>query len=75
MADRTTGSRYFRSEMGSHHIVGHGCVEDDYSERSGGKQGKRKNWEMVRFPSDKLNPESLNGPVICYKGVRKDEKD
>lgn len=76
MEDRTTGSRYFRSELGSHHITGHGCVEDDYSETSGSKGQKRywKKWEKPRFPSDRRDPNSLNGPVIIVqKGKVKED--
>lgn len=71
MAERTTGSRYTMSQFGGH-IAGHGCVEDDYSETSGCKKREKK-WASVRLPHDKINPESLNGPVICYKGGERDE--
>ena len=72
MDERTTGSRYTISQFGGH-IAGHGCVEDDYSEKSGCKQHKKK-WERVRFPHDHVNPEELNGPIICYKASERDEK-
>ena len=65
-----TGNMYRTSGMHNGRRAGSGCLEDDYSETSGGKMV----WESVkvRLPNDKVKPESLNGPVICYKaGERK----
>ena len=45
-------------------------VEDDYSEESGGKLHDQK-LNKVRLPSDKVDPKSLNGPVIIVKEGRK----
>jgi hypothetical protein len=73
MSDRTTGAQWFRTTLGGNHIAGHGCMEDDYSEKSGCKQYEKK-WEQVRFPHDNTKPEELNGPVICYKAGKRDEK-
>ena len=52
--------------------AGCGVVEDDYSEESYGR-GLCRPWETVRFPSDDLNPEELNGPcVVIQEGKRQD---
>jgi hypothetical protein len=53
-------------------IAGMGMAYDDYSEESGNPGYCR--YEEVRLPHDGINPEELNGPVICYKGEHKKEK-
>lgn len=45
--------------------AGTGIISDDYSEESMGRDHYRS--VLVRFPSDGIKPEELNGPVICYK--------
>ena len=59
-------------------LAGHGCVEDDYSDESGCKPWLKRDINKdyrVRFVSDKLPPESLNGPVIIVQeGRKKDGK-
>ena len=73
MAERTTGSQWLWSNLGQHHLAGHGCIEDDYSERSGCKNYEKKG--LVRFPNDNKRPEDLNGEVIIVqKGRKKDGK-
>lgn len=50
---------------------GDGMVHDDYSEESGNRNYELRR-PLVRFSSDKVNPESLNGPVIIVqKGNKK----
>lgn len=58
-------------------IAGDGIMEDDYSESSGCKRWIKHNWsdQRVRFPSDKRDPESLNGPVIIIQEGRKKNAD
>ena len=46
--------------------AGIGVVYDDYSEESGNPSYFHN--EPVRFPHDGIDPETLSGPVICYKG-------
>ena len=46
--------------------AGIGSLYDDYSEDSGECDFEKH--QTVRFPHDGVKPESLNGPVICYKG-------
>jgi hypothetical protein len=65
MDERTTGAQWFKSSLGRGHIAGHGCVEDDYSERSGGRNYEKRS--LVRFPNDNVDPNLLNGPVIIIK--------
>lgn len=72
MAERTTGARLLRTTMAGGHIAGHGCIEDDYSEKSGCRQ-REKPFEKVRFPNDRQNPEDLNGPVIIVQKGRNTE--
>ena len=73
MADKRTDNLYFRSQIGNHHVAGHGCVEDDYSERSGCRDYEKH--DLVRFPHDNIKPEELNGEVIIVqKGRKKDGK-
>ena len=45
--------------------AGYGIIHDDYSEESGNRDYEKHN--LVRFPHDNIEPEELNGPVICYK--------
>lgn len=52
--------------------AGIGVAYDDYSEESGNPD--RCRYEAVRLPHDGIDPEELNGPVICYKGEHKKEK-
>jgi len=62
------------SQFRHRHVAGHGCVEDDYSETSGNRnyEGRRP---LVRFATDGINPNDLNGPVIIVqKGRKKDGK-
>lgn len=49
---------------------GDGMLHDDYSEDSGNRnyEGRRP---LVRFSSDKVSPESLNGPVIIVQKGKK----
>jgi hypothetical protein len=69
MAERTTGRQWTMSSFRHHHIAGHGCVEDDYSERSGCKNYEKRG--AVRFPNDHIEPEKLNGEVIIVQEGRK----
>lgn len=56
--------------------AGHGSIEDDYSEDSGGKRVEIDEFRpLVRFVTDKQDPNSLNGPVIVVQeGRKKDDK-
>lgn len=73
MGERRTGAQLLRTTLaGGKHIAGHGCIEDDYSERSGCPR-REKPWESVRFPNDRLEHEALNGPVIIVQEGRKKE--
>ena len=73
MSERRTGGQLLRTTLaGGNHIAGHGCIEDDYSEQSGCPH-REKRWEAVRFPSDNVEPETLNGPVIIVQKGRKKE--
>lgn len=73
MAERRTGAQWLRTTLaGRNRIAGHGCIEDNYDEDSGCPR-KEKPWEAVRFPSDNVEPESLNGPVIIVQKGRKKE--
>lgn len=49
--------------------AGNGILSDDYSEASGNKDYEK--YGRVRFPHDKLSPESLNGPVIIVQEGKK----
>lgn len=71
MADKKMGKVYTRTSLHGGHIAGHGCIEDDYSETSGCKYYEKKG--LVRFPHDKIQPESLNGEVIIVQKGRKTE--
>lgn len=50
-------------------IAGDGIISDDYSEESGNTW--RTKGGKVRFPNDKRDPRSLNGPVIIVQEGRK----
>lgn len=68
MADRKTGRQYLQTSFrNGGRKAGIGTLYDDYSEESGGKDYEKHT--LVRFPNDNKEPEDLNGPVICYKGV------
>lgn len=67
-----TGNLYRRTSLYGGHVAGDGMLYDDYSEQSGG-------WDYdpgtvrVRMPHDDVEPEKLNGPIVCYKaGERMD---
>ena len=65
-------SAWLRTDRGR--LAGSGMVEDDYSEKSGCKPWFKRNISKdvaVRFVTDKLPPESLNGPVIIVQEGRK----
>ena len=66
MANRKTGRQYMTTSFrNGGRRAGMGILYDDYSEESGGKDCEKPTW--VRFPHDNVDPEDLNGPVICYK--------
>ena len=47
-----------------------GMAYDDYSEESFGS-GRYHEWERVRFSTDVVKPEELNGPVIIVQAGKK----
>ena len=61
-----------RTGFGTGKFAGHGCVEDDYSEESGGKHYDEKGF--VRFPHDKIDPDRMTGEVIIVQKGRKNVK-
>ena len=66
MADRNMGNLYTTTSFRhGGRKAGIGILYDDYSEESGNPCYEKH--EMVRFPHDDIEPEDLNGPVICYK--------
>lgn len=71
-----TGNLYRKSSLGyGARRAGTGISEDDYSEESSGYGlgNSRDPYERVRFPSDSVKPEELNGEVIIVQpGKRKD---
>lgn len=70
MADKKTGRQYMTTSFrNGGRRAGIGALYDDYSEESGGKDYGKPTW--VRFPHDNVDPEDLNGPVICYKEGKK----
>ena len=69
MAERRTGALWLRTTLAGNRVAGHGCIEDDYSERSGCRDYE-PGWERVRFPNDDKKPEDLNGPVIIVQKGR-----
>lgn len=68
----TSGKQMTNTSFGnSGRIAGIGIITDDYSEESGNPNYDK--YESVRFPNDRINPESLNGEVIVVqKGRNKD---
>lgn len=73
MAERRTGGQWLWSNLGQHHIAGHGCNEDDYSEESGNRNHEKRG--RVRFVNDNVPPEELNGEcIIVQKGRKKDNE-
>lgn len=58
---------------GGGRIAGSGVASEDYSEESGGWSGVRYHHKVknVHMPHDKINPESLNGPVIIVQEGKK----
>lgn len=73
MSDRSrTGNYYystgFRGQGGR--VAGHGMFEDDYSEESG-KRHVCHRIDRVRFPSDRVDPEDLNGECIIIQAGNK----
>ena len=77
MSDRgRTGNYYYQTGFSTqgNRRAGFGMFEDDYSEES----GKRKLFhkiENVRFPSDRVEPEDLNGECIIVQPGNKKRKD
>ena len=66
MADRNAGKQWIcTSFRHGGRRAGIGILHDDYSEDSGNPNYEKH--ELVRFPHDDIEPEELNGPVICYK--------
>ena len=57
-----TGNLYRRTSLYGGHVAGDGMLYDDYSEQSGG-------WDYD------VEPEKLNGPVVCYKAGERNRKD
>ena len=47
--------------------AGDGIVEDDYGDESFPPKRNYYEWMPVRMPSDGMNPEDLNGPVIVVQ--------
>lgn len=74
MAERKTGRQYMNTSFRNcGRKAGMGMYYDDYSEESGNRDYERH--ELVRFPNDNVQPEELNGPVVCYKnGGAENEK-
>lgn len=53
--------------------AGTGIAEDDYSDESGGRRYNKSGYP--KFTTDRVRPETLNGPVIIVKeGRKKDGK-
>lgn len=70
MANRKTGNLYRNTSFrNGGRRAGIGTLYDDYSEESGGKNYEKHC--MVKFPHDNVDPEELNGPVICVKEGKK----
>ncbi len=61
-----------RTGFGTGKFAGHGCVEDDYSEESGGKKYEENSF--VRFPHDRIDPARMNGEVIIVQKGKKSGK-
>ena len=61
-----------RSTLGHNHIAGDGIISDDYSETSGNPRAKLSDLSpLVKFTTDKYDPQSLNGPVIIVQEGKK----
>lgn len=73
MSDRTTSGNYYRMTsfvtQGGRR-AGCGMYYDDYSEESG-KRHVCHRIDRVRFPSDKIEPEDLNGECIIVQAGNK----
>lgn len=68
---KNTGKQYTRTSLrNGGRRAGMGMAEDDYSEESSGS-GRFHEWEKVRFSTDGIKPEDLNGPVIIVQEWRK----
>lgn len=71
------GNLYQKSNLGpGDRRAGTGIIEDDYSDESSckrfGERSAHESYEPVRFPSDSVKPEELNGEVIIIQpGKRK----
>ena len=61
-----TGNLYWRTSLYGGHVAGDGILHDDYTEQSGDRCYD-PGTVRVRLPHDGVNPEELNGPVVCYK--------
>lgn len=66
-----TGREMLRFKGGR--IAGDGIIEDDYSETSGCPQREKRKFCGIRFPNDKKDPHSLNGPVIIVQKGKKED--
>lgn len=66
------GNLYRKSNLGpGDRRAGTGIIEDDYSDESSykrfGERSAHERYEPVRFPSDSVKPEELNGEVIIIQ--------
>lgn len=72
MYGKRSGNKFRRCQMGGR-IAGAGTFYDDYSEESGNPATETVR-PLVRFSTDNIPPEALNGPVVCVKkGKNADE--
>lgn len=69
-----TGNLYRRTSLYGGHVAGDGILCDDYREQSGGRDCD-PGTVWVRLPHDGVNPEELNGPVVCYKAGERNKKE
>lgn len=64
-----------RSTLAGNHIAGDGIISDDYSETSGNPkyQYQHRRWgkDSCEFVTDKLDPRTMNGPVIIVQEGKK----
>lgn len=68
---KKTGNRFTRTSLrNGGRAAGMGMAEDDYSEESFGRI-RMEERPLVRFSTDRINPESLNGPVIIVQEGKK----
>lgn len=68
---KNTGKQYTRTSLrNGGRRAGMGMVEDDYSEESFGR-GRVVERPLVRFSTDGIKPEDLNGPVIIVQQGKK----